>query len=627
MIVHRTATRKLSIMLTNTLCIIGMVAVFSALLFLMLFPFRGSFGLQPQILNKTELKTIPLDDINTFDSQIYRKQYVPMASKRGIIVDLKRSFSDPYVELVCSANKWHIEFFYNESTVGETVFEVSNEDTERKIISVPNGVMAYDSMAFIPLNGRNQYLAYLNPIAATEENVLSTVTKRISQTRGKNPTMHDITGVLGFFDNDDGEKINIKVQSISELDVLLLAIVDDKDRVISSFPDGSILETVNSSSLWLTPFTSEKTGRAYQLHKLRLQYRYIEEDGSSDPDEFKTSDINPFLPYNDAVFNGTEIRTQDNLAEFSFVEVNGDTVILKGDYIQLDRMLFVPRGKKLVLEAGQTIDLSNDATVFCRDAIEVNGTEDKPVRIISSDGTGDGLIVVQANNGFGRSTVNYLVCDGLDEIHNGIYAQTGCVAFYESDADFFGCQFLNNKSEDGLNLIRSDATLRNCRWYNTFQDAFDSDFCTGIFDNCYFELTGNDALDISGSSFTIKNCEFKDIHDKCVSIGEQSNATIDNIYADTAQAILGVKDNSVVYANNITGKDVFIGYLAYQKKPEFGHSVAHVENLTLVGTKDFDYLIEKDEVYYLDGRQVVPRGKKKEALLIQKIINEEPILR
>jgi hypothetical protein len=312
----------------------------------------------------------------------------------------------------------------------------------------------------------------------------------------------------------------------------------------------------------------------------------------------------------------------DNLALFDFVREDNGLVTFAGDELRLDRMLFVPPGKRLMLRAGQTIDLSNGASIVCRGGIDVNGASDAPVRLISSDGTGQGLVVLQADR---RCKINYLICDNLGEVHSGVYALTGCVTFYESGADFLGCSFLNNRSEDGLNLIRMDFSIVDCTFSNTFQDAFDADFCTGYFDRCYFERAGNDALDVSTSEITVTNCAFRDIHDKGISIGEASTAYLENIDVVNAQAVVGVKDNSVVTGKNIRGENVFIGYVAYQKKPEFGHSKTEFTNFKLAGKRDFDYLIEQREIFILDGKQKFPRSKKKEAIIIEKIINEEPI--
>jgi hypothetical protein len=331
--------------------------------------------------------------------------------------------------------------------------------------------------------------------------------------------------------------------------------------------------------------------------------------------------------YDDEVHFGTEIRTTDNLDEFDFVRQSEDSnlVTFDGALIQLRRMLFVPAEKHLVLQAGQTIELYDGASIVCRSDIEVNGTEEAPVKLTAPDGSGHGLLVLEGNKKDARSPINWLICDGLNEIHSGIYGLTGCVTFYESDVDINNCKFLNNGSEDGLNIVRSDFAVTNSRFYNTFQDAFDADFCTGYFDHVDFELTGNDAFDVSTSDVRVLNCTFKDIHDKACSIGEASTAYIENIAVVNAQAIIGAKDNSNVTAKNITGKNIFIGYVAYQKKPEFGHSRAEIENMTFTGKYDFDYLIEKDEEYFLDGKQKLPRAKKKEALIIDRLINEVPI--
>lgn len=568
-------------------------------------------------------KRLDLTDVSQFNSRIFRKQFVALPNKRGIVLDLNQVYSSPLIEIVFSDGDWNIQFMRYDYIIAETQITVNNQ---RQIITVPTEALGgYDTLAMVPLNGRNQFIAYLRPIDSYERNVLETTTIITNPYEGS--TQHDLSGAIGYFDTDNGTNISLKVLSISELDVLLLNIVTENGKIVAEFPDNSILETSNTSDLWFYTFTATKTGREYLLAELYLQYRYINEDGSTDQNEVKTEQIDPFKPYDKEVYNSTEIRTHDNLATFDFVRQNGETVSFDGRNIKLNQMLFIPKGKRLVLEAGQTIDLSNGASIICRDAVEFNGTKSEPVKIISSDGTGDGVVVLQANKGLGRSKINYLICDNLDFIENGIYYLTGCITFYESDVDFYGCQFLNNKSEDGLNVIRSDMTAKNCTFCNAYQDAFDSDFCTGLFENCHFELTGNDAFDISTSTYTVKDCTFKDIHDKCLSIGENSTAAIEGINANNAQAIIGAKDLSTVHAKNLSGKDVFIGYLAYQKKPEFGHSTTYLENMQLTGATDFDYLIEADETFYLDGVRKYSNGKKMEALIIEKIKNEEPILR
>jgi hypothetical protein len=613
------------------------VLICVAILLLALFCFWGVSAMPAQWNAASEnnsFSRVELAKVSTYDPDIFSKWWVPLAEKRGLWVDFGEIRDEPALEFVIGSGAWNMRFLLGNRTVAEmdfTVEEYTARDSEttlnnRALIDAPPEALGgYDGVALIQTVGREAWISYVKPLASRQSAVVYNDLPLFHADKSGN-TQHELTGVVGYFVSDDGASLTLQMQSISELDILLLGAADDKGRVIATFPDNTVLETINTSDQWLYEYSALRTRGDYSLADIYLQYRYIDTDGTTRPDEVKAVKINPFKPYDDEVYNGTEIRTQDNLDLFDFARQDGDIVTFAGDYIKLDRMIFVPPDRRLVLNAGQTVELTNGATIFCRGPITVNGSESNPVRLISPDGTGDGLVVLQGNaSSLGRSEVNWLICDNLDEVNSGIYHLTGCVTFYESDVTICDSQFLNNKSEDGLNIVRSDMAIENCKWSNTFQDAFDGDFCTGYFEGCYFEKTGNDALDVSTSRIEVRDCAFRDIHDKACSIGEASIAYIENIDVVNAQAVIGAKDSSQITARRLWGENVLFGYLAYQKKPEFGHSTAYIEDFVLEGKTDFDYMIEDEETYYLDGKRKLPRAKKKEALLIEKIINEEPI--
>ncbi|GHV54316.1 hypothetical protein FACS1894216_14090 [Synergistales bacterium] len=577
-------------------------------------------------LRVNDYKIVQLSDVSVYDPYVSRKQFIPTPQKRGLVVNLGNAENYPIVEMVIGAGTYSLAFC-NDGAIAGSVIISPRETEDRAVIEVPKTItdMGYDALAITPLAGKSFFVAYVGLLDYAKQSVVNnSVPPRkltaftFSPELNIDASQHDITGVLGYFVADDGENLRIQAQSISELDVELLAVVTDKGKTVAEFPEGTILETAPISRNLLSNFTAKITQkrRKYQKNQLYLEYRY------ADSQKKKTSKINPFMPHNDEVYYGTEMRTTDNLDQFDFVRVENGVVTFEGDIVSLDRKLFIPTGLRFVLRQGQTVDLSNGAAIICRSAVEVTGTEGNPARLISSDGTGQGILVLQAKE---RSTLNYLICNNLGEIHSGIYALTGAVTFYESDAEFYGCQFLNNRSEDGLNIVRSKFYITNSIFFNAFQDAFDSDFCTGTFENCYFRRTGNDALDVSTTKLLVLNCVFRDISDKAISVGEASAADIENIRVINAQAGIGVKDNSNVTAKGVFIKDAFIGYVAYQKKPEFGSSKAEIENFSLSGKIDFDFLIEKNEILIVDGKRRYPRSKKKEALIISRLINEEPI--
>jgi hypothetical protein len=240
----------------------------------------------------------------------------------------------------------------------------------------------------------------------------------------------------------------------------------------------------------------------------------------------------------------------------------------------------------------------------------------------SSDGTGRGIFICQAQD---KSMFSYTTFDGLDCPKSGIWVLTGAVTFYESDVDISHCTFTNNKCEDGLNIVRSDFSIANSFFSNTFGDAFDSDFSTGTMDGCSFSDTGNDAVDVSTTQLTIYDMQFKHIGDKAVSGGEKSTIIIEN--ADIQDAVIGIasKDMSDISCKDIFISDTMVALTLYQKKPEFGPGTIIGEDITLSGNISMDYLIEKKSTLIIDGIDIFPRSDTKESILFDKMINGEPL--
>ena len=88
---------------------------------------------------------------------------------------------------------------------------------------------------------------------------------------------------------------------------------------------------------------------------------------------------------------------------------------------------------------------------------------------------------------------------------------TGGVSFYESNVNIDSARFLNNKSEDALNIIRSNFIVKNTIFDGIFSDTIDLDFSDGFIQNVSFINIGNDGIDLSGSDATIKNATLNQI--------------------------------------------------------------------------------------------------------------------
>ena len=92
---------------------------------------------------------------------------------------------------------------------------------------------------------------------------------------------------------------------------------------------------------------------------------------------------------------------------------------------------------------------------------------------------------------------------------------------------------------------------------------------------------GNDAIDLSGSKASIKNINFFEVNDKLISIGENSDVNISNVYANKSYVGIASKDGSVVKADKIKMDNVNFPFLSFNKKFEYNIANLFIENIDL----------------------------------------------
>lgn len=266
----------------------------------------------------------------------------------------------------------------------------------------------------------------------------------------------------------------------------------------------------------------------------------------------------------------------DQLALFKFIEQNGkQLVIRKGDH-SFDRILFIPMGFELKIEAGARLTLQKGAGIISESVVSFAGTEADPIIIKAIDGANHGLTVLQTE---GTSTFQHVQFSGLNNLQYGDWTLTGGINFYESELTMENCHISDNACEDALNIIRSKFLLESCVIQNTFSDGFDSDFSTGEVKNCVFSSMGNDGMDFSGSSVNVTTCEVKNAQDKGVSCGEGSSIVIQNLSVDGSKIGVAAKDRSLVKIKDVRLSNCDFGFAAYTKKSEFGGASIEVERM------------------------------------------------
>jgi hypothetical protein len=164
--------------------------------------------------------------------------------------------------------------------------------------------------------------------------------------------------------------------------------------------------------------------------------------------------------------------------------------------------------------------------------------------------------------------------------------------------------FLNNHSEDAINLIRCSFRASHIMVSNTYSDGIDLDFCRGKMTGVNIQHTGNDAIDLSGSIVTLTNVKISHSEDKGISGGEGSVISLKNI--EVSDAITGVvsKDATVIFGEEITVKQVEFGTGAFCKKAEYGPAIVSLGNYKLENQQN-DYLLDKGSVILVNDAQEI----------------------
>ncbi len=286
------------------------------------------------------------------------------------------------------------------------------------------------------------------------------------------------------------------------------------------------------------------------------------------------------------------------------VDVDNKLFIISRSCV-MHRPIVVPRGFKMIIDAGVEIDMSNASFILSYGTVEINGTEANPVKIYSSNQSGMGLLVLGAGE---ESIIRHCHFDNLRNFKLKHWQQTGAVVFYESDVEIDHCSFTNNHCEDALNIFRSKFKLSNSSFENTYADAFDADFCTGSIENVHFNVIGNDGVDVSGSKITLDGVHVSNARDKGISGGEGSTVVGTKVYVSKSNIGIAAKDGSYVKLTGVQIDSTTAALAAYQKKDEYEGAVLEISDYSSSYIKQRDF-IEIGSQLLLDNEKIIGKQK------------------
>ena len=116
----------------------------------------------------------------------------------------------------------------------------------------------------------------------------------------------------------------------------------------------------------------------------------------------------------------------------------------------------------------------------------------------------------------------------MQRAHKDMILYSG-INIINSTTQIENVKILSSNSEDAINIISSNSTIKNLHVEDIFSDAIDVDFGNLKFENISCKNILNDCLDISNAKVMGNNLSGHDINDKGLSFGESSSGKITNI--------------------------------------------------------------------------------------------------
>lgn len=420
-----------------------------------------------------------------------------------------------------------------------------------------------------------------------------------------NKTLNPIRGLHAYFDKTDGKNVQLQIANIHSLSLEVLGIVFDNslDSIDLTAPVSEKTYLLPKEPLAALNFLqldfqlpTNLTWSDSLLSRLKVVYRVTGADST------RTESVHAWTHRSQSFLDDDFIRQPDNVERFKFIHVDkesGKIFIQPGSWKVTGNLVF-PAGYDVICSENTRIDLLKGARILSYSPLTFIGSEQSPIVITSSDSTGQGLVVLKAAM---KSTLEWVIFDNLTNPSHSGWELTGAVTFYESEVTFSHCQFSNNRSEDGLNIIRTDFAIDKSIFKSTKSDAFDGDFVTGTISNTSFVNCGNDAIDISGSVLEITNVLIYGAGDKGLSIGENSSAKGSDIEITDAEIAIASKDLSQLVLQSVTLTNCSLGFTVYMKKPEFGPASISITELSMNGVTD-SYIVEENSSLFIEGQRM-----------------------
>ncbi len=375
----------------------------------------------------------------------------------------------------------------------------------------------------------------------------------------------------------EGDSIELSVAGIDALPCMLFSLSIDTSVVVPQYKYSLI---ASKQIRGVLNYQRIKLPLPKQLNinaktKLKLTYNTL----GLEHYKPKTIDVIP-ISTSDFVQNGDMnkplVEKFTDLGELDCIEKNSikQVIEFKTGKITLSKSIVIPSGYSVFIKAGTTIDFTKSARIISRSQFIVNGTEENPVTLLSSDGTAGGIALLNTTK---PSVFTYVVAHNIGQ-GQPLFENSAAICAYESTLKISNCSFYENNWND-VRMIRGILTISNTSFGKTKEDALVLYYSKAFLNDCSFSNIADDGIEATGSVVRASNINFNGIKSSAILAKCKSEFIVTNTTINGSAIGITSKDNSQVNASHISIIECKLALKANQSGDVFGPSQIAIKNL------------------------------------------------
>ena len=137
--------------------------------------------------------------------------------------------------------------------------------------------------------------------------------------------------------------------------------------------------------------------------------------------KINTLKVNKWRKKSDSIISQNNLKSGSNFENFDFIKKSeGNVLFFVQDSININKKVVIPKGYVVDAYPGTTLNLTDSAFIISKSPFLFKGIDKNPIKVISSDQTGQGIFLYQTDSGRTFLTQHLQIYQIL-HIRNGNY--------------------------------------------------------------------------------------------------------------------------------------------------------------------------------------------------------------